>query len=344
VSATVPWEHSLFIVAEAGVNHNGDLALARRLIDAAADAGADAVKFQTWKPGELTGRFAYKVGYLESSTPTGESRYELSRRLALPYEAFRELQAYARERGILFLSTPDGFDSLEFLAGELSLPFIKVASTEVTHPQFLTAVGRWNRPVLLSTGMSDLGEVERALAALRGEGNPSVVLLHCTSEYPAPAAEMNVRAVATLARAFQVPVGLSDHSTGHEAAIAAVALGAVVIEKHFTLDRELPGPDHRASLDPDGLRAFVASLRTVELMLGDGIKRMTPSEHRNVAGIRRSVVARRALKKGFVLTAEDLVCKRPGTGIAPEALQHIVGMRINRDLEEDEPISWDDLR
>jgi N-acetylneuraminate synthase/N,N'-diacetyllegionaminate synthase len=340
----LPWEKRVFVVAEAGVNHNGDLRLAKKLIDAGARAGVDAVKFQTWRPGEIVGAFCHKVGYVEKASASRESMEELIARLCLPFAAFRELKAHAKKRGVGFLSTPDGFESLAFLAGKLAMPLIKVGSTEVTHPQFLEAVGRYGRPVILSTGMSDLAEVRAAVAALRRRGRPPIVLLHCTSEYPAPVDEVNVRAMVTLREAFGLPVGLSDHSLGSEAAIAAVALGACVVEKHFTLDRSLPGPDHASSLDPGELAALVASIRKTERLLGDGKKRMTPSEKRNVTGIRRSVVAARPLAKGTVLAATMLACLRPGTGIAPADLDRVVGMRLVRDLEQDEPLTWRHVR
>ncbi|KIL97764.1 N-acetylneuraminate synthase [Paramagnetospirillum magnetotacticum MS-1] len=333
-----------FIIAEAGVNHDGDIQRAKRLIDVAAEAQADAVKFQTWRPGEITGRFAYKVNYLEATTEQAESRYELSCRLALPYPVFRELKSHCEARGILFLSTPDGFDSLAFLVGELDMPIVKIGSTEVTHPQYLEAIGRTGRPAILSTGLSTLGEVEKAVAALRRGGVGPLALLHCTSEYPAPDSQMNLRAMTTLGRAFGLPVGLSDHSLGGEAALAAIALGAVIIEKHFTLDRSLPGPDHQASLDPQGLAAFVAAIRRVEAMLGDQIKRPTATELANMNGIRRGVVAARNLAAGTILDTTMLVCKRPGGGIEPEDLDRLAGFTLRRDLAEDEPLSWDDVK
>lgn len=333
----------VFIIAEAGVNHNGDIKLAKQLIDAAHAAKADAVKFQTWKPGEITGRFAHKVAYLADTTSSSENRYGLSCRLALPYPAFHELKAHADKLGIMFLSTPDGFESLAFLVDELDVSIVKIGSTEVTHPQFLNAVGRTRRPAILSTGLSTLGEVEKAIASIKAGGEAPLALLHCTSEYPAPAIEMNLRAIRTLAEAFRLPVGLSDHSTGIEAAIAAVALGSVIIEKHFTLDRNLPGPDHRASLDPTGLADLVAAIRKTEVLLGDGIKKPTESERANMNGIRRGVVAVRPIPAGTRLTTELLTCKRPGGGIDPEHLERLVGFKTARDLEEDEPLAWRDL-
>ncbi len=336
--------HRTFILAEAGVNHDGDVEQAKRLVEAARAAGVDAVKFQTWRPGECTGRFAFKVDYLKKTSPEDESRFELSRRLCLPYDAFRQIKAHCDQIGVPFLSTPDGFESLDFLVDELDMPVIKVSSTELTHVQFLEAVGAKNRPVILSTGLGTLGEVERALAALRRRGRPAVTLLHCTSAYPAPPQEINLRAMQTMAAAFGLPVGLSDHSLGLEAAIAAVALGARIIEKHFTLDRGLPGPDHQASLEPAELAELVRAVRKVEAMLGDGVKRPAPSEAKNLAGIRRSVVAARPIAAGTVLTADMLTCKRPGTGLAPELLDQVVGLTVNRSLEEDEPLTWEHLR
>jgi N,N'-diacetyllegionaminate synthase len=333
-----------FIIAEAGVNHDGDVARAKQLIDLAAEAKADAVKFQTWRPGEITGRFAYKVNYLETTTDSAESRYELSCRLALPFPVFRELKAHAESRGILFLSTPDGFDSLAFLVGELDMPIVKIGSTEVTHLQYLDAIGRTGRPAILSTGLSTLGEVETAVNTLRRGGAGPLALLHCTSEYPAPDDQINLRAMRTLAHAFGLPVGLSDHSVGAEASLAAVAMGAAIVEKHFTLDRSLPGPDHQASLDGEGLAAYVASIRRIEAMLGDGIKRPTPAEIANMNGIRRGVVAAADLPAGTVLAAPMLTCKRPGGGIEPSQLDLLVGLRLNRALESDEPLCWNDVK
>ncbi|MEL0105636.1 MAG: N-acetylneuraminate synthase family protein [Rhodospirillales bacterium] len=335
-----PWEHKVFIIAEAGVNHNGDEKLAMKLIDAAAETGVDAVKFQTWKPGELTGKFSYKVGYLEKTTEDTESRYELSNRLALPFDVFRRLQAYAEKRNILFLSTPDGFESLDFLSDDLDIPYIKVGSTEVTHIPFLEKIGSKRKPVFLSTGLSSLKEVRTAINSVRKHGDLPLVALQCTSEYPAPNREINVRAMKTMADTFDIPVGLSDHSTGHEAAVSAVALGAQVIEKHFTLDKSLPGPDHLASLDPEGLSRFVVSIRDTEILLGDGIKRLTESEAKNKDGIRRSVVATSNLSKGTILTKDHLLCKRPGYGIAPADLDKLVGCTLASELEEDQPIEW----
>lgn len=334
----------VFIIAEAGVNHDGSLNQAFKLIDIAANAKADAVKFQTFQPGECTGRFSFKVDYINKTTSKDESRYDMSARLALSYDDFRKLKNYSEKKGILFLSTPDGYESLHFLVDELDIPLIKVGSTEVTHLEFLKEVAKKNRPIIFSTGMSTLGEVETGLDIMCHYTNKEIVLLHCTSEYPTPYNEANLRAMVTLQDCFKRPVGLSDHTTGFEATIAAVALGAKVIEKHFTIDNGIPGPDHKASLSPDELSKFVEGIRRTEILLGDGIKRPTPSELKNMSGIRRSIVAASTLQKGTLLTKEILTFKRPGTGINPEFIDIVDGMKINRDLDTDEPLQWNDLK
>ena len=334
-----------YIIAEAGVNHNGDINLAKQLIDIAYKSGADAVKFQTWKPGELTGEFSFKVNYLEKHTPESESRFELSKKLCLSYDEFRELKLYCDKVGIQFLSTPDGFESLNFLVDELDIPIIKIGSTELNHILFLEAVGKKNRPVILSTGLGTLEEVHLAVNALRRGGGKDlpITILQCTSEYPAPPDEMNINVIKTFLKTFNLPVGLSDHSFGLEAAIAAVTLGSSVVEKHFTLDREMKGPDHAASLTPIELKEFVSVLRRVKIMLGDGIKVPTKTEIKNIEGIRRSVVANTNLKAGSILQMKDLICKRPGTGISPAEIKLLIGSKLKRDFIKDEPITWEDI-
>ena len=340
----LPWNKKVFIIAEAGVNHNGRLDLAKKLIDAAKSAGADAVKFQTWKNEEIMSRFTHKVKYIEKTTDSKKSLWDVLSGLALPYNDFRKLQAYAKKKDILFLSTPDGFESLDFLADELQLPIIKIGSTEITHLQYLAAIAKKKRPIILSTGLSSLGEVEKAIATIRAHYHGPMVILHCNSAYPAPLEDMNLRAMTTLEKAFCVPVGLSDHSDGNEASIAAVALGAKVIEKHFTLDRNMKGPDHQSSLDVEQFTKFVSSIRKTELLLGDGVKRMTKSEAQNLTGIRRSIVAKRNIIKGTRLSAEMLTCKRPGTGIPPEEMGNLVGLKVNQNISEDEPLLWKHFR
>ena len=344
-----PWslfkpDGSPFVIAEAGVNHNGDLDLGRRLIDAAAAAGADAVKFQTWVPGELTGRFAVNVDYLERGSSGNEDRFELSRRLCLPLDDFLILQAHCREREILFLTTPDGFESLPFVVETLRVPCLKIGSTELNHLAFLEAAARTGLPIVLSTGMGTLGEVEEAVDTIRDVSEAELVVLHCTSEYPAPHDEINLRSMVTIREALQVPVGLSDHSQGPVAAICAVALGARVLEKHFTLDRSLPGPDHQTSMEPKEFRDLVTQVRNASVLLGDGRKRPSPSEAKNLSGIRRGLVVTQALDPGTVLEPGMVAAKRPFVELGPGLLEAVVGMRVNRSMKPDEPLRWDDLR
>lgn len=337
---SMPWDDRVFIIAEAGVNHNGSLDLAKKLIDAAKSTGADAVKFQTWKNEEIMGKLTHKVEYIDQATDPEKTLWDILNELALSYDDFRKLQDYANKKGILFLSTPDGFESLDFLVNELNIPIIKVGSTEITHLQYLSAIAKKKRPIILSTGLSSLGEVEKAVFVIREQYQGPLVLLHCNSSYPSPPEDMNLRAMTTLEKAFCIPVGLSDHSEGNEASIAAVAMGAKVIEKHFTLDKDMVGPDHKSSLDVKEFTELVKSIRNTELLLGDGVKRLTTSEAKNLTGIRRSIVANREISKGTRLSEEMLTCKRPGTGISPEAMNDLIGLKINYNISEDELILW----
>lgn len=338
-----PWSDRVFIIAEAGVNHDGDMGKAFALIDAAAAAGADAVKFQTWLPGEIVGRFSHKVDYLERTTGVQESFYDLLERLRISLDDTARLKAACEAAGVMFMSTPEGFDSLAFLSDDLDMAVVKIGSSEVNHSAFLTAAGGTGRPVILSTGASTLEEVRRALNAVRVGGDAPLCVLHCVSEYPAPDADMNLSAMTTLANELGVTVGLSDHSLGAEAAVAATALGARVIEKHLTLDRTASGPDHAASMEADAFAAMVRAIRRVEAMMGDGIKRPRPSETANITGIRRSVVAASALPAGALLIPANMACKRPGTGAPPDDLPRLVGRRLTRNLQADEPIAWADV-
>ena len=332
----------VFIIAEAGVNHNGDTALARRLIDAAADAGADAVKFQTFKAERLVSPSAPKAEYQLQTTDPAESQFEMIRRLELSAEAHRELQDYCRRRGILFMSTPFDEESAGLL-NELGVPAFKVGSGEVTNWPFLAHLARFGKPVILSTGMSYLGEVEEALGVIRREGPAGVVLLHCVSNYPAAPADANLKAIGTMAAAFRVPVGYSDHTPGSEVSVAAVALGACVIEKHLTLDRQMPGPDHLASIEPHELGALVAAVRNVEAALGDGVKAPKASESGVKAVARRSLAAAADLREGDRLERSSLRPLRPGTGLSPSLLEVVCGRRLRRDVKAGELISWGDL-
>lgn len=317
-----------FVIAEAGVNHNGSLEMAKQLVDAAADAGCDAVKFQTFRAETLVSRGAQKADYQKETTGADESQYAMLKRLELSDEAHHDLLRHCADRGILFLSTPFDAESADFLDG-LGLPLFKVASGELTNTPFLRHLANKGKPLIISTGMAYMGEVERATRAL-GEETP-FALLHCTTSYPAAFDQLNLRALQTLATAFKVPIGYSDHSLGIEVPIAAVAMGAQIIEKHFTLDRSLPGPDHRASLEPDELAAMMTSIRNVEAALGDGIKRPGQTELAIAKVARKSIVARRDIRAGEVLTEAMLTTRRPGTGLSPELLDMVLGhtMQVN---------------
>lgn len=331
-----------FIIAEAGVNHNGDLDMARRLIDTAAAAGADAVKFQTFKPERLASPMADKADYQKGTTDAAESQLDMLRRLELRPEDHAVLRDHCRAVGILFLSTPFEESSADLLE-DLGIEAFKLPSGEVTNLPFLRHVAAKGRPVILSTGMSTLGEVEAAVAAIVAAGNPPLALLHCTSAYPADPAQVNLRAMATLVAAFGVPVGFSDHTPGTAVAIAAAALGAAVIEKHFTLSRDLPGPDHRASLEPDELSAMVAGIRVAESALGDGIKRPQPIEGDTARVARKSLVVARDLPAGALLTPEVLAIMRPGTGLAPGLMEAVLNRRLSRAMVANEPLRWEYL-
>lgn len=351
-----------FIIAEAGVNHNGDQTLAKRLIDVAAEAGADAVKFQTFRAEQIVSRSAAKAEYQTRTTDQGESQFEMIRKLELTEMDHEALIAYARVRGIVFLSTPFDMPSLHLLTGRFGLQTIKIPSGEITNAPFLLDIARTAQQVILSTGMSTLAEIEAALGVLafgftapasaapqRGDfeqafasdsGQQSLhtraTLLHCTTEYPAPFGEVNLRAMDTLAAAFGLPVGYSDHTPGIHISLAAVARGARVIEKHFTLDRNLPGPDHKASIEPDELRDLVCQTREVERALGDGVKRPAASEWKNRDVARKSLVVTRAIKEGEIFTEENLTCKRPGTGLSPFAYWQILGQTATCNYNVDE--------
>lgn len=327
------------IIAEAGVNHNGDLDLARRLIDVAARSGADVVKFQTFTADRLATRAAPKAEYQSQTTGTRESQHAMLRRLELSEEMHRQLMAHCQARGIEFLSTGFDIESVDLLVS-LGQRQFKIPSGEITNLPYLRHIGQLGKPIIVSTGMATLDEVGAAIEALERAGTPrsSMTILHCTTEYPAPIAEVNLRAMQSMQAAFGVKVGYSDHTPGIEIAIAAVAMGATLIEKHFTLDRSLPGPDHKASLEPAELGAMVAAIRNIEAALGDGIKRVTPSESKNQPIARKSLVARRAIRAGEPFSAENLAAKRPGTGVSPMRWDEIVGRGAPRDFAADEQI------
>lgn len=316
-----------FIIAEAGVNHNGSLSAARQLIDVAVRAGADAVKFQTFKAERLATPDAPKAQYQLRNTGAAESQYEMLQRLELSEDAHRELMAYCAERGILFMSTPFDEESADFL-DELGVAVFKLPSGEITNLPFVGHVARKGKPLIVSTGMASLKEVETTVQTIEACANSSFILLHCVSNYPAGHEDANLRAMRTMEETFKVAVGYSDHTLGVEVALASVALGACVIEKHFTLSRDLPGPDHRASLEPDELAAMVRGIRIVEAALGHGRKEPAASEAEIAAVARRSLVASRDLEAGTELTETMIAIRRPGTGLPAAMLSEIVGRRL----------------
>lgn len=327
------------IIAEAGVNHNGDIEMAKALIDAAADSGADIVKFQTFVAERLVTGVARKADYQVTNTGSSESQYQMLKRLELTSQMHDELIEHSASRGIEFFSTAFDLQSLDYLMS-LGMKRIKIPSGEITNLPYLRRIGGFTKQVILSTGMSNLGDIEAALDVLEQAGTPrsQIVVLHCNTEYPAPMNEVNLKAMQSIAQAFGVQVGFSDHTEGTEVALAAVALGASVIEKHFTLDRNLPGPDHRASIEPIDLARLVSSIRNVELAMGDGIKRAGRSEARNLPIVRKSIVAAMPIRQGEAFSFSNLIAKRPGTGISPMRWDEVVGKIACRDFATDELI------
>lgn len=327
------------VIAEAGVNHNGDLGLALSLVDAAKDSGADYVKFQTFRADRLATRTALKAEYQKQHSGAEESQHEMLRRLELTPEMHVALIEYCRRQGIRFLSTGFDIESLDLLAG-FGIPLFKIPSGEITNLPYLQHIGCMGKPVILSTGMADMAEIGAALDVLEQAGTPlqQITVLHCNTEYPTPMCDVNLRAMLSIREAFGVQVGYSDHTAGIEVPIAAVALGATVIEKHFTLDRNLPGPDHQASLEPGELKAMVAAIRNIELALGDGVKRPSPSETKNIGIARKSLVAACPIRAGEPFTLDNLAVKRPGTGVSPMRLNEVLGRVAGRDFQTDELI------
>jgi len=328
-----------FIIAEAGVNHNGDIGLAHRLIDAAAEAGADAVKFQSFVTEEVVTPETPKASYQVETTGEQGSQYEMFKALELGAGQQKELKAHCDEIGILYLCTPYENASIDVL-DRIGVAAFKIASTDTTNVPFLRYMASKGRPVILSTGMSTLGEVEQAVETLRAGGlEDKIVILHCLAEYPAPPSEVNLRAILTMQQAFLCPVGFSDHTLGIGVSPWAVAVGACLIEKHFTLDHGLAGPDHRASLEPAELVDLVRTLRDVETSLGDGVKRLMPSELRNKPLMQKSLVARRTIYAGEVITPDDLTCRRPGVGLTPLWFERVLGKRAAVDIAKDEVLT-----
>ncbi len=327
------------IIAEAGVNHNGDIQLAKRLIDEAAFAGARLVKFQTFNASRQVTHSAKKADYQLQTTDSAETQHDMLRRLELTGSMHNELIAHSATRNIQFFSTGFDIESVDLLRS-LGQDHFKIPSGEITNLPYLRHIGQLGQSVILSTGMATLGEIEAAIDVLEQAGTlrASMTVLHCNTEYPSPMAEVNLRAMQSICEAFGVAVGYSDHTPGIEVPIAAVALGATVIEKHLTLDRNLPGPDHKASLEPDEFAAMVRAIRNIELALGDGIKRPSPSEIKNKPIARKSLVAARAIRAGEPFTQENITAKRPGTGISPMRWDDVIGKAARRDFAVDELI------
>ena len=335
------------IIAEAGVNHNGNVTLAKKLIDAAAHAGADFVKFQTFKASALVSKAAAKADYQKRNTgDKDDSQFEMLEKLELDRSVYNELSQYSKSKGIQFLSS--GFDEASIdLLDQLGMKFFKIPSGEITNKPYLQHIAYKGKPVIMSTGMSNMIEIKAALNVLTENGlnKEQIIVLHCNTEYPTPMEDVNLRAMLTIKNELGVKVGYSDHTLGIEIPIAAVALGATVIEKHFTLDRNLPGPDHRASLEPEELKAMVLAIRNVELaLIGSGIKEPSESEKPNIQITRKSIHSNKKINAGTVLTAEHLIMKRPGTGISPMDIDRVIGKVLVKTIEADTLLTWDHLQ
>lgn len=329
-----------FIIAEAGVNHNGSPEMAERMIEVAAEVGADAVKFQSFKADHIVSKYAPKAEHQKEERVKDRSQLEMLRELELDEKAHMDLLACSKAKGIHFISSPFDIESAEFLH-RIGLPIFKIPSGEITNLPYLRVIGRFAKNVILSTGMANLGEIEAALGVITGSGTTidKITILHCSTEYPTPLQDVNLSAMHTIKNAFPgAKVGYSDHTHGIEIAIAAVAMGATVIEKHFTLDRTLPGPDHKASIEPQELKSMVQAIRNVEIALGSGIKGPNPSEEKTKLAVRKSLIAAKAIRKGEILSADNVTVKRPGTGISPMRWNEVIGTPAQRNYSPDEII------
>jgi N,N'-diacetyllegionaminate synthase len=332
----------VFIIAEAGVNHNGDIVIAKQLIDVAVEAGADAVKFQTFKTENLVSINAKKADYQQHITDSKETQFQMIKKLELDYQTHLDLIDYCNSKKINFLSTPFDHDSIKLL-DDLGLETFKVPSGEITNYPYLKQLGQLNKKVILSTGMSNLGEIESALDVLINAGTQkdNITVLHANTEYPTPYDDVNLLAMCTIGKAFETAIGYSDHTLGIEVPIAAVALGATVIEKHFTLNRNMKGPDHKASLEPHELKEMVQSIRNIELVLGSSIKRASSSEMKNIEVARKSIVAIETINQGDIFNENNIGVKRPGNGITPMRWNEIIGKRADKDFKKDDLISFE---
>lgn len=327
----------VYIIAEAGVNHNGNINLAKRLVDAAKEAGADVVKFQTFQADNLASKYARKAGYQLHTTSEKETQKEMLKKLELTYDMHVELIRYCKEIGIDFLSTPFDLDSINLLES-IGMKQYKIPSGEITNLPYLRKVGSLKKPVILSSGMSTMEEVKEAVKILKESGAADVSVLHCNTQYPTPMRDVNLNVMNSVRKEIGVRVGYSDHTEGIEVPIAAVALGAEIIEKHFTLDKTMEGPDHKASLEPDELKTMVIAIRNIEMAIGDAEKRPTISEKDNIAIVRKSIVARRCIEAGEIFSDDNITTKRPGTGISPMLWDRVIGTAAKRKYEEDELI------
>jgi len=331
-----------YIIAEAGVNHNGSLEHAKKLIDKAVNAGADAIKFQTFKAENIASVYADKADYQKEVTSTDETQFEMLKKLELSETDFIELADYCAKKHITFLSSPFDHDSVDLLE-KCNIQAYKIPSGELTNHPLLKKIAKTNKPVILSTGMSYLIEVQETVELLINNGCSSIALLHCTTSYPTPPEDVNLKAMQTLSHHLNLPVGYSDHTKGINIALAAVAIGGCIIEKHFTLDRNLPGPDHKASLEPDELKEMIRIIRENELAMGDGIKRPTHNEKKIMKIARKSIIAKIDLNEGEIINKRSIEVKRPGTGISPVNYDNVIGREIIRKVKKDMPITWEDV-
>lgn len=332
----------VFIIAEAGVNHNGDINIAKKLVDVASEAGADAVKFQTFKADKLVCKNAKKAEYQIETTGKCESQYEMLKKLELTEHMHKELIDYCSSKNIMFLSTPFDIESIRLLS-RLGIKMFKISSGDITNLPYLLEIARQRKKVILSTGMSSMDEVRASVNVLKNNGTKEIILLHCNTQYPTPMQDVNLFAMVRMHEEFGLPVGYSDHTQGIEVPIAAVALGAVVIEKHFTLNKNMEGPDHKASLEPDELKKMVEGIRKIEKALGSGIKQVSESEKENILTARKSIVATMKIQEGERFTEENLTTKRPGSGISPMMWEKLIGKKAKREYNQDDLIYADEL-
>lgn len=328
---------SVFIIAEAGVNHNGSLKLAKKLIDEAKNAGANAVKFQTFKAKNLASKEAKQAEYQKKNMGKEESQFDMIKKLELSYDEFKNLAQYCEQKEIKFLSTPFDFESIEFL-NDLGMDYFKIPSGEITNYPYLVKIAKLNKAIIMSTGMCTMEEIKEAYKVLKDNGAKEITVLHCTTQYPTPFEDVNLNAMLSIKKELNVDIGYSDHTIGIEVSVCAVALGAKVIEKHFTLDKNMQGPDHKASLEPDELKQMVDSIRNIEKALGDGVKKPSNSEIENMDIARKSIVAIEDIKKGELFSEKNLTTKRPGSGINPMKWNEVIGKEAKRDFKEDELI------